>query len=441
MILVLMGIFIFFNPFPHTTTIKEITFYLAVLIVLLRFLTGSARLSFSSPLTLPFAIYVLWSLASLCWSIHPGDSLHDWRADLLELLFVYYVIINYFHTPARMTALGWILIVSTGVAAMAGIFHFYVLMERPLSSRLIILDGGSINARATLNALGVILSVFYLLRSRNWLARILSLGCLSAALTALALSYSRAALLALVVAAAVALLLEWKNSKKKILILLSIFITIALAVSWCYLVSSQSKRLRMDRLTDNPRLIIYRVCLAIIQDHPLTGTGFAMDTFRKNLWPEYSSQMPGIQKKWNRKKPASSPHNFVLDLLVRLGLTGAALFGWIIFRAFHMGRAIVAAGEKNDKNWGIWLLVALSGMLTAGLFGPILDGPNGYNLYILLAMMTIVFQWSQPGCLLERHREKITVRDDQVKPTRARPGPNPEIGNIHNRPDKKPMST
>ena len=32
---VLMGIFIFFNPFPHTTAIKEISFYLSVVIVVI----------------------------------------------------------------------------------------------------------------------------------------------------------------------------------------------------------------------------------------------------------------------------------------------------------------------------------------------------------------------------------------------------------------------
>ena len=33
---VLIGIFIFFNPFPHTTAIKEIGYYLSVLILGIR---------------------------------------------------------------------------------------------------------------------------------------------------------------------------------------------------------------------------------------------------------------------------------------------------------------------------------------------------------------------------------------------------------------------
>jgi len=42
----LMGIFIFFNPFPHTTSIQEISFYLAVFLVVLSIITQKMPFSF-----------------------------------------------------------------------------------------------------------------------------------------------------------------------------------------------------------------------------------------------------------------------------------------------------------------------------------------------------------------------------------------------------------
>ena len=52
---ILMGIYLFFNPFSHTTAIKEICFYLSVFIVLILICFKKIHFSFKSPLTLPFA--------------------------------------------------------------------------------------------------------------------------------------------------------------------------------------------------------------------------------------------------------------------------------------------------------------------------------------------------------------------------------------------------
>ncbi|MBU4034381.1 MAG: hypothetical protein KKG34_06240, partial [Proteobacteria bacterium] len=47
---VLLGIFVFMVPFPHTTTIKEICFYLSVSLVVVLFLARKIKLSFQTPL-------------------------------------------------------------------------------------------------------------------------------------------------------------------------------------------------------------------------------------------------------------------------------------------------------------------------------------------------------------------------------------------------------
>ena len=74
---VLMGIFIFFNPFPHTTSIKEICFYLFVVIVLVLLSFKKTTLSLKSPLLLPLGLFVFWAFLGLFFAVNKENSIHD----------------------------------------------------------------------------------------------------------------------------------------------------------------------------------------------------------------------------------------------------------------------------------------------------------------------------------------------------------------------------
>lgn len=89
---ILMGIFLFFNPFPHTTTIKEICFYLSAFIVLLLLVFKKVDFSFKTPLAIPFALFVLWSFTGLFFALNKPNSIHDFYAHLLEYLAFYYIL-------------------------------------------------------------------------------------------------------------------------------------------------------------------------------------------------------------------------------------------------------------------------------------------------------------------------------------------------------------
>jgi hypothetical protein len=95
---ILMGIFIFFNPFPHTTSIKEICFYGSVIIVLILIYFKKIDFSFRSPLTLPFALFTAWAFIGLFFALDKGNSLHDFRAHLLKYLVLYYILVNFFNS-------------------------------------------------------------------------------------------------------------------------------------------------------------------------------------------------------------------------------------------------------------------------------------------------------------------------------------------------------
>ena len=62
---VLIGIFIFFNPFPHTTAIQEISFYLSVAMILVLVVSKKAEFSWLTPLSLPFKLFVFWAFIGI----------------------------------------------------------------------------------------------------------------------------------------------------------------------------------------------------------------------------------------------------------------------------------------------------------------------------------------------------------------------------------------
>jgi hypothetical protein len=132
---VLMGIFIFFNPFPHTTSIKEICFYGAVIIVLILICFKKIDFSLKSPLTLPFALFIAWVFIGLFFALDKGNSLHDFRAHLLKYLAIYYILVNFFNSRKRLIILSWIIIISVTIFSIGGLTYFYVILKNPISTR------------------------------------------------------------------------------------------------------------------------------------------------------------------------------------------------------------------------------------------------------------------------------------------------------------------
>jgi len=121
---VLTSVFLFFNPFSHTTAIKEICFYFSLSIVLILILAKKTVFSLDSPLTLPFTLFVIWSFCGLFFALDRVNSIHDFYANLIKYLALYYIIINFFNSRKRLTLLSWTIIVSSGIFSLGGILYF-----------------------------------------------------------------------------------------------------------------------------------------------------------------------------------------------------------------------------------------------------------------------------------------------------------------------------
>ena len=132
---VLMGIFIFFNPFPHTTSIKEIIFYPTVFIVFALVLFKKIEFSFKTPLLLPFSLFVFWAFLNLFFALDKANSIHDFLAHLLKYIIFYHILINFFSSKKRLIVLSWIVIISVTIFSVVSLSFFYIVLKNPLSVR------------------------------------------------------------------------------------------------------------------------------------------------------------------------------------------------------------------------------------------------------------------------------------------------------------------
>lgn len=388
---VLIGIYIFCNPFPHTTTIREISFYLSIFITLLLIFKRKFPFSFKFPFTVPFALYLIWAFASILWSVDKGNSLHDWRTYLLDFIVVYYMLVNFFNSRKRFMILIWIIIISITLFSIQWLVNFYILTGNPLSVKFTPDIEIPVNCIGKINMFAAILSLFAFLNENKFFCKSIFFLSFLVTLTALFVTYSRAVFVALAVSL-IFLLILIKNTKKVIMLVLLILIAAGLVISST---PSLKNKLTPDRIVHDCRVVIWYVSIEMIKDRPIGGFGFGREIFQKYMWNKYYQTIPEDWKEEKCNIPFQDPHNFLLHISARLGVVGLAFFLLIIFMAFRMGWVILKSRNTFIRNWGSCLMATLSGLLVAGLFGNILFPEGAVILYTSFAMITILWRIDQ----------------------------------------------
>ena len=133
---ILVGMFIFLNPYPHVTAIKEITFYGSVLLLLVLIFLKKEDFSLRTPLSIPFLLFVIWGFFGLFFALNKGNSIHDFFVHLIRYLLIFYLLFNFFATKERLLILIWTIIISTAVYSAGMLIDFYVMQGYNLSTKL-----------------------------------------------------------------------------------------------------------------------------------------------------------------------------------------------------------------------------------------------------------------------------------------------------------------
>ncbi|MCK4241838.1 MAG: O-antigen ligase family protein [Candidatus Atribacteria bacterium] len=381
---VLMGIFIFFVPFPHTTAIKETCFYGSIIIVLILTCFKKTDFSFKSPLTLPFALFTAWAFIGLFFALDKGNSIHDFRAHLLKYLAIYYILINFFNSRKRLIILSWIIIISAAIFSIGGLTYFYVILKNPISTRFGFSRMMAIDLIGFVTIFAMLLSMRQLRLETNWYLKAILVVCLLGTFAATYLTMSRGSLGAVFIA----LIVFFVKKNKLLVVFLIIFSLIAVKT-----VPALKARFSLHYNLKDIRIGINLTTLEIIKDYPITGIGFGMETYGYSNFFDLAKYNAKIPPQYQQKTLIRSPHNSLAGVAVRTGIVGLALFLFIYFIFVRLGWKIIRYGKDDFiKDWGICIMAAFIGVFIQGLFADGMFGPQVIVLYTIFAIMTILWK-------------------------------------------------
>jgi len=395
----LMGVFIFFTPFPHTTAIKEICFYLSILIVLLLIYFKKIDFSFSLPFTLPFALFVAWVLIGLFFALDKANSLHDFRAHLLKYLVIYYILVNFFSCRKRLAILSWLIIISAAVFSIGGLTYFYFTLKNPISTRFGFSHLMNIDLIGFVTIFAFLLSLHQFKLEHRLHRKSILAACSLGTLLATYLTMSKGSLLAL----SAALMVFYVKRHKLLVILLIIFSLIAVIT-----IPALKARFSPHLIFKDIRIGINLTTLEIIKAYPITGIGFGMETYGNIDLTKYNAKIPS---QYQQGTPVRSPHNSLADIAVRTGIVGLALFLFVYFVFLRLSWKLIRYGKDDFIiNWGCCIMAAFISVFIQGLFADGMFGVQAIVLYTIFAIMTILWQLNaQTNTIITPPRSETTV--------------------------------
>jgi O-antigen ligase len=124
-----------------------------------------------------------------------------------------------------------------------------------------------------------------------------------------------------------------------------------------------------------PRLMIWQESLALIARYPF---GLGMDQFYYYHNPEFGRSLINPALIGTSEQYVSHPHNFVLDIWLRMGPLGVLVFVWLLARFFRRAlgqgsgirdQGAVVGGTLLDTRAGLLRLGALAAMVAALIHG------------------------------------------------------------------------
>jgi len=377
---VLLGIFVFMVPFPHTTTIKEICFYLSVSLVVVLFLARKIKLSFQTPLAIPGLLFVAWCFFGLFYAVNPANSIHDFYSHLVKYIILYFIVVNFFSSIRKLSILSWIIICSATILFVWRLYDFYVILGNPLATRF-----GACVTEVPTNLIGIIavisiiFSITNIFQAKDWLRKIIFLSVLLPAFAVIFLTQTRGALLALFMA-----LVSLLSGRIKILV------GILLLVGGILLVSPAGERFTND-VTENVRIKQGLLVWEVVKDYPITGIGFGMQTFAGNL--DLQSYNEKLSEKFRRQEILLNPHNMYTDITVRTGVPGIILFLGVMFSFFRMMWRLKQNGTNGSiASWATAVFAAGIPFFVIGFFDPVFSHYPESILCVVFAMGTVLWR-------------------------------------------------
>jgi O-antigen ligase len=351
------------NPFPHTTSIREICYYSAVVLLAFCFLRYRDWRPLNTPLTLPVALFTGWAFAGLFWALDVGASLHDLRSHLLKYIVLFLLLTIFFNSRAKIRLLFWAIIVSVMISGFHDMYFFYVVDQNSFLTRMCIpnhqLPVGPLGFMALFAAM---LAVYLWRIGEGFWGKCALFLCLVGLSLIIFVTQMRSLLVSLPF---VVVALFWDNKK----ILAAVMLAVVLAFFGFF-----TKLRSLDNIGSyTDRLTINYMSLLLIKEHPITGMGFSMETPGDSRFVDHEKlrdQVPIAIK--NDGVEYTSPHNMWIGLTIQTGVVGLILFLGVWVTGIRMCiKLIRSAASLEIRLLGQLVLSAIMLFSVYGLFNVV----------------------------------------------------------------------
>lgn len=143
--------------------------------------------------------------------------------------------------------------------------------------------------------------------------------------------------------------------------------------------------------SNNFRINVWMAVIDMIKDRPVLGIGPGNDAFNK-VYPLY--QQP--------RYTALSAYSVILEIAVEAGLTGLAIFGWLLVVTFGQGWRQLQRLRDYQAVQAYWLIAALAtivGMIVHGLVDTVWYRPQVSTLWWMMLALVASYYTSKPKAL------------------------------------------
>lgn len=298
----------------------------------------SLKDAFSSPMTLPIAVFALIHLISAFAGIDPVNSLKDFSK--IWILFIFFAAMNGYREvyPLRMGAgfyAGGAAFAATYAIIMT-IIHRFIGHDMDFRANTFSgnhMHAGGLFMMGVLTAAGIVAYRFNN-ESKDSTPKYLYLTGLFVISAGLLFTFTRSSWIA--AAAGLAVLCLLVDKRLFIGLVVAAALTCALAWNTPYMNRFKDSFNLKGGTSQMERVYMWKAAISIIKDHPLTGIGTGN---LEKIYPKYKDPRAV-------EPNAGHVHNNLLQIAVIDGIPGLAVFLWI-FAAFWL---VLYRGVKKAVN-------------------------------------------------------------------------------------------
>jgi len=367
---VLLYVLIFFQPFNHFNSFREISFYSLLVLFIIKFAKGELKIAGFNDKTIIALILLLgWAVFVSLSGPFPSESLNAVRRNLLKQTVIFLVIISEFKNIRDMKPLLWIAVSSFAVVTSASIienavkdWHSFYTLTPSISWRstsTYFFANYSDSATFYLPLIAVWLSSIKEASWKKWIGTItLILG------SVLVYIYNARTHLLTVVFAIFIILLLTKRYKLVMVFVIAAALSISIVATSKFNGLSRYKTLlSTDTYTTDQgltnRLGLWQVVIEFIKERPINGYGYG---WKKLAW---LVQEKNTDEFW-KARPSSAynyyvedaqlmygrinPHNLVLQIAFEIGIAGLVIYIWLWVTVIEKMYKIIRAGLDPDSH-------------------------------------------------------------------------------------------